>query len=322
MRVVFWGTPDFAVPSFRALTEEGHDVVAVVTQRDRPAGRGRVLRPSPVKEAAQNDGIPVLDPERPRGKEFLAQLRALDADLSVVVAYGHILEPEVLDVPRLGSINVHASILPELRGAAPIHWAIARGDTRTGITIMRMAEGMDSGAILHQVEVPITPADTSTELTSRLAAAGAAALIEALALLELGELEEREQDHEKATFAPKVGRAVARIDWSRSAAEIARHVRAMDEVPGAWTTWEGQPIKLFRPKVETPSFEPDSAWPAVGEARPGEIVDAVAGTGRGLGVATSDGAVWFTEVQPPGKRRMEVDAWLLGRAIEPGTRFE
>ena len=233
MRIIFWGTPDFAVPSFRALTEEGHDVVAVVTQRDRPAGRGRNLRPSPVKEAAQNDGIPVLDPERPRGEEFLSQLRALDADLSVVVAYGHILTPEVLDVPKLGSINVHASILPELRGAAPIHRAIARGDSRTGITIMRMAEGMDSGAILHQVEVPITAVDTSTELTARLAATGAAALIEALALLELGEVEEREQDHERATFAPKVSRAVARIDWARPAVEVARHVRAMDEVPGA-----------------------------------------------------------------------------------------
>ena len=322
MRIVFWGTPDFAVPSFRALTEEGHDVVAVVTQRDRPAGRGRVLRPSPVKEAAQNDGILVLDPERPRGADFLAQLRALDADLSVVVAYGHILTPEVLDVPRLGSINVHASILPELRGAAPIHWAIARGDTRTGITIMRMAEGMDSGPILHQVEVPITQTDTSTELTSRLAATGAAALIEALALFELGAIEEREQDHDKATFAPKVGRGVARIDWARSADEVARHVRAMDGVPGAWTTLDGQPVKLFRPRVERPSFDADPAWPAVGVAQPGEIVDALAGTGRGLGVATADGAVWFTEVQPPGKRRMDVDAWLLGRAIEPGTRFE
>lgn len=322
MRIVFWGTPDFAVPSFRALTEEGHDVVAVVTQRDRPAGRGRMLRPSPVKEAAQNDGILVLDPERPRGDDFLAQLRALDADLSVVVAYGHILTPEVLEVPTLGSINVHASILPELRGAAPIHWAIARGDTRTGITIMRMAEGMDSGPILHQVEVPITPTDTSTELTSRLAATGAAALIEALALFELGAIEEREQDHEKATFAPKVGRTVARIDWARSADEVARHVRAMDSVPGAWTTLGGQPVKLFRPLVETPTFEADPAWSAVGVAQPGEIVDAVAGAGRGLGVATAEGAVWFTEVQPPGKRRMEVDAWLLGRGIEPGTRFE
>jgi methionyl-tRNA formyltransferase len=322
VRIVFWGTPDFAVPSFRALTEEGHDVVAVVTQRDRPAGRGRNLRPSPVKEAAQNDGIPVLDPERPRGEEFLMQLRALDADLSVVVAYGHILTPEVLEVPRLGSINVHASLLPELRGAAPIHWAIARGDARTGITIMRMAEGMDSGAILHQVEVPITATDTSTELTARLAATGAAALIEALALLELGQLEEREQDHESATFAPKVGRAVARIDWSGTAAEVARHVRAMDEIPGAWTLLDDKPIKLFRPLTESPAFGADPVWPDASAAQPGEVVDAVAGTGRGLGVATADGVVWFTEVQPPGKRRMKADAWLLGRAIEPGTRFE
>ncbi len=311
MRVVFWGTPEFAVPSLRALTEEGHDVVAVVTQRDRPAGRGRQVRPSPVKEVAQNHGIPVLQPERPRGEAFLDELRSLDADLSVVVAYGHILLREVLDVPRLGSINVHASLLPELRGAAPIHWAIARGYTRTGITIMRMAEGMDAGPILHQVEVPIGADDSSTELAAGLASTGAAALIEALALLELGAVEEREQDHDAATFAPKVSRELARIDWEKAATEVANHVRAMDDVPGAWSTLGSKPVKLFRPSADAAS--------QVG-APPGTVVSAAPETG--LVVATSDGVVAFTEVQPPGKRRMPTSAWLLGRSIEVGVRFE
>lgn len=310
MRIVFWGTPAFAVPSLRALTEEGHDVVAVVTQQDRPAGRGRQLRVSPVKEFAQNDGIPVLQPERPRGDDFIEQLRSLDADLSVVVAYGHILLKEVLEVPRLGSINVHASLLPELRGAAPIHWAIARGYTHTGITIMRMSEGMDAGPILHQVEVPIEPGDSSTELNARLAATGAAALIEALALLELGAIEETEQDHDQATFAPKVSRALAHIDWARPAVEVANHVRAMDDVPGAWSTLGGQPVKLFRPLVVA----------STESVAPGTVVSAAPDVG--LGVAAADGSVFFGEIQPPGKRRMDTSAWLRGRPLEVGARFE
>lgn len=320
MKVVFWGTPEFAVPTLRALGDEGHRVVGVVTQPDRPAGRGRRMRPSPVKEVAEAEGIEVLTPAVPRGEAFLAELDRMDPDVNVVVAYGHILRPEVLDRPPHGSINVHASLLPELRGAAPIHWAIARGHDTTGITVMRMTPGMDEGPILHTVEVPIGDVESGRELTQRLSGVGAQALIEALALLEVGALTEEEQDHARATYAPKVSRELARIDWGRSAAEVRDHVRAMDDVPGAWTELDGQPVKLFRPRLAPHGEEP--VPPALElDAVPGTVVDAESGAGRGVGVAAGDGVVWFGEVQPPGKRRMESAAWLAGRGVAPGQRF-
>lgn len=324
MRVLFWGTPEFAVPTLRALGEEGHTIVGVVTQPDRPAGRGRSLRPSAVSELAEAEGILVLKPERPVGETFVDELRALDPEVSVVVAYGHILRREVLELPPHGSINVHASLLPELRGAAPVHWAIARGCETTGVTIMRMSEGMDAGPILQQVEVPIDPAENSTELALRLSEVGAQALVQTLALLEAGLIDEREQDHAAATFAPKVGRAVARIDWTRTAREVRDHVRAMDAVPGAWSELDGQPVKLFRPAPSPGAGAEVSASGGPSReatAEPGVVVDAELGSGRGLGVATGDGVVWFDEVQPPGRRRMAVEAWLAGRGVVEGARF-
>lgn len=318
MRVLFWGTPEFAVPTLRALGEEGYPVVGVVTQPDRPAGRGRRMRASAVAEVARAEGIPVLTPGRPRGADFEDELRALAPDISVVVAYGHILRPEILELPRAGSWNVHASLLPELRGAAPIHWAIARGYETTGVTIMRMAEGMDDGPILHQVEEPIDPHETSTELAFRLAEVGAGAMIEALAFLKYGGAEPREQDHTRATYAPKVSRDVARIDWARPPREVADHVRAMDEVPGAWTEWEGSPLKLFRPVVGA-----GVGAPGAGEgSEPGTVLRADAEDGGLLGVQVEGGVVSFREVQPAGKRRMPVGPWLRGRGAAPGDRFE
>jgi len=314
LRIVFWGTPDFAVPSLNALVEEGFDVVTVITQPDRPAGRGRSLKASPVKETAQEMGIPVLTPDRPRGPEFLEELRALEPDLSVVVAYGHILLREVLELPRLGSLNVHASLLPELRGAAPIRWAVARGHDRTGVTIMRMVEAMDAGPILHQVEEPIAPDDTATDLWYRLAEVGASALVEALTLLAVEGVEEVEQEHEHATYAPKIDRATARIDWSRPAQELAWHVRGMDMIPGAWTTLDDEPLKLFRPHPLEEAPHGEGA-----PAEPGTVL--VADPEEGLVVAAGEGAVRFEEVQPPGKRRMETEAWLRGRAVDVGRRF-
>lgn len=311
MRVLFWGTPEFAVPALRALAEEGHDLVGVVTQPDRPAGRGRQLRGSPVKQVAlEEDGYPVLTPERPRGEAFIASLRALAPDVSVVVAYGHILRPEVLALPPLGSINVHASLLPELRGAAPINWAIARGKQTTGVTIMRMVEEMDAGPILFQAEEPIEPAENATELSARLSGIGAEALVEALALLQAGELEEREQDHALATYAPKVDRATARIDWRMDAVSVANHVRGMDQVPGAWSELSGQPLKLFRPepRLDRTPHEP-----------PGTVL--VADPREGLSVATGDGVVAFGEVQPSGGRRMRATDWLSGHHVAEGDRL-
>jgi len=309
MRILFWGTPAFAVPSLRALDDEAYDVVAVVTQPDRPAGRGRRLTASPVNDVALTLGLPVLTPDKPRGEDFLARIRALAPDLSVVVAYGHILRPEVLDVPALGSINVHASLLPALRGAAPINWAIARGHQETGVTIMRMVEGMDAGPVIHTIREPILPDETAGELTVRLSELGAEALVEALAMIAGGRAEEVEQDHAAATFAPKVDRATARVDWTRSAEDVAWHIRGMDAVPGAWTELDGAGVKLFRPRVlDDPA-----------DAEPGTVVaaDAV----RGLVVAAGSGRLALAEVQPPGKRRMDVQDWIHGRGIRAGQRF-
>lgn len=312
MRVLFWGTPAFSVPTLRALTEEGHDVAGVVTTPDRPAGRGRRITPSPVKKAALADGLPVLTPERPRGEDFLDAIRALEPEVSVVVAYGHILRPEVLAVPPMGSLNVHASLLPELRGAAPIHWAIVRGYEKTGVTVMRMVAEMDAGPILLQEEEPVGPQETSGELSARLSEIGAVALVEALALLSVGACEEREQDHERATYAPKVDRETARVDWSRSAVEVANLVRGMDEAPGAWSLLGDEPVKLFRPRPLTES--------RAGGAEPGTVLRA--DPTEGLVVAAGAGAVELDEVQPPGKRRMKAAAWVRGRGVAEGQRFE
>lgn len=318
MRVLFWGTPDFAVPTLRALTEEGHQVVGVVTQPDRPAGRGRAVQPSPVRIAAEEEGIPVLTPEKPVGEDFLKSIRALDPEVSVVVAYGHILRPEVLEVPPRGSWNVHASLLPELRGAAPIHWAIARGHDATGVSIMRMAEGMDAGPVLHQVVEPIGAGETSSELTERLSEIGAQALIEGLTLLEYGGAEPVEQDHGQATYAPKVSREVAGVDWARPAREVANHIRAMDSVPGAWTTWRGEPLKVFRPTLQ-PAAE--AHGPEATDAPPGTVLVAEAGPAGGFAVACGDGPVWIGEVQPPGRKRMAVADWLRGKGAGAGDRL-
>ncbi|HEX5727061.1 MAG TPA: methionyl-tRNA formyltransferase [Longimicrobiaceae bacterium] len=308
MRVLFWGTPDFALPALRALSEEGHDLVGVVTQPDRPAGRGRGVAASPVKREALEEGIPVLQPERARGDAFLAQVRALDPEISVVVAYGQILRPEVLAVPPLGSVNIHASLLPELRGAAPVQWAVIRGHPVTGVSIMQMDEGLDSGPVLLTVEEPVLPEESGSELAARLAEVGAEALVEALALMEEDRLTPQPQEHARATYAPKLDREAARLDWTRPAAEVARWIRGLDDVPGAWSPLQGRgEVKLFRPTVEDAGGEPGRVL----------AVDPHAG----VLVACGAGAVRLREVQPPGKRRMMAGEWVRGRGVAAGDRF-
>ncbi len=299
MRVLFWGTPEFAVPTLRAIEDEGHFVVGVVTQPDRPSGRGRKIRTSPVKALALDEQYTILQPERPRGPEFMAELAALEPEVSVVAAYGHILVDAVLELPSHGSINVHASLLPKLRGAAPIAWAIARGATTTGVTIMRMVRAMDAGPILLQSDVPITKDDTRSSLTARLAELGAELLVEALALMEVDSIEEQPQDDSKATFAPKIGRADARIDWTMSASAVGCHVRAMDSVPGAWTELRGQPLKLFGPTVSgTKAGPPGTIWVDDGSLR----------------IAATDGTIVFAEAQPAGRPRMQAADFLRGHS--------
>ena len=303
MRIVFFGTPEFAVASLEALAEHRETVVAVVTQPDRSRGRSRSnLQHPPVKDRAISLGIPVLQPAKPAGPDFIAELRSLDADLGVVVAYGHLLKPEVLAIPRLGMINVHASLLPAWRGAAPIQWSIAAGDTRTGVSIMRMEAGLDSGPVLLTREVPIGANDTGGQLTRSLARLGAGALIEALERLEAGTAVFAPQDPAEVTVAPKVGRSVAGIDWAASAAAVANRIRAFDPVPGAWTTGAGGELKCFQPRA------------VEGGGAPGTVLDAM----TRLVVAAGDGAVDIGEVQPSGKARMAASAWLRGHPISAG----
>lgn len=308
MRIAFFGTPGFAVPSLRALLDGGAQVVAVVTQPDRPRGRSRsTLVSPPVKELALEHGLPVYQPDRPTGDLFLTALRRLEPELGVVVAYGHLLRPDLLALPRLGMINVHASLLPDLRGAAPIPWSILRGDTRSGVTIMRMEAGLDSGPILHQLETPITPWETAGSLTERLADLGATALVEALHLLQTGQLPGVPQDHARATLAPKIHRDVAHLSWSESAEAVTRRIRAFDPVPGAWTTLEGHTeVKLY------------GARPVAQSGAPGTILAAT----PGLVVAAGEGAVSIEEVQPTGRKRMTAEEWVRGRGAAPGQRFE
>ncbi len=311
MKILFWGSPTFALPSLRALGDEGHEIVAVVTKPDRPAGRGRKSRASPVKEAALLDGYTVLGPVKPVEEDFLARARGLQPELSVVVAYGHILRPEILNLASRGCVNVHASLLPELRGAAPVNWAIIRGHEVTGVTVMRMVEAMDAGPVLLQVEEPIGEEETASDLYDRLSEVGAAALVEAVALLEAGLLEEREQDEALATYAPKLDRERARLDWEIDAGSVSRWIRGLDAVPGAWSLLEGNPVKLFRAR-ELPSRQADG--------EPGTIVEA--SSSAGLVVATGRGVVSVREVQPAGKRRMTTEEWVRGRGVQVGQRFE
>lgn len=310
MRILFWGTPDFAVPSLRALDSEGFDIVGVVTQPDRPAGRGRRMRSPAVKEVAVEEGFEVLEPKSPRTDEFKDRIRALEPDISVVVAYGHILVDEVLAIPRMGSINLHASLLPTLRGAAPITWAIVRGHQETGVTVMRMVREMDAGPIIHQIVEPILPDETGSQLSIRLSELGAEALVEGLAILSAGG-EETEQDHSLGTYAPKVDREAARIDWSASARDVALLARGMDTTPGAWTTLAEAPVKLFGPTLV--GGEPTGASPGTVLAADPE---------SGLRVQAGQGWVQFAEVQPPGGRRMSVTDWINGRRVEAGQLFE
>ena len=310
MRILFWGTPDFAVPSLRALANDGVEIVGVVTQPDRPAGRGRRVKMSPVKEEALALGHEVLAPIRPQGQEFIEQITELRPDLSVVVAYGHILKREILDLPSLGSVNVHASLLPQLRGAAPVNWAIIRGHEQTGVTVMRMVEAMDAGPIIHQLSEPISDEDSASELMSRLSELGSLALREALGSIKRGDTEEREQLEDAVSYAPKVDRKSARIDWTLSANEVALFIRGMDATPGAWSELAGMPIKFFRP-----SLVPESEF-----SQPGAVVRA--DPEQGLVISTSSGGVSVSEVQPAGRQRMSTLDWINGRGVKLGQHFE
>ncbi len=310
MRVLFWGTPEFATAPLRALIGEGFDVVGVVTQPDKSVGRSRsTVQASPVKLVAIAEDIPVLQPEKPRGEQFLAEMAALSPDVNVVVAYGHILPRAVIDLPRLGTLNIHASLLPALRGAAPIQAAIRDGLAETGVTIMQMVPALDAGPVVHTARTRILEDETSLELSLRLSELGANALIEALALIELGAAVPQPQDESRATYAGKLTRESAQVDWARSAYEVSRHIRAYDPKPGAWSTVNGTEVKLFGAQLA-----PRGTAHVAG--------DVIAVDEIGLLVACGSGAVRILAVQPAGKRRLAPIEWARGRRIAVKDRFD
>jgi methionyl-tRNA formyltransferase len=308
MRVLFWGTPEFATPPLRALLGEGYDVVGVVTQPDRPQGRHRsVTVQPPVKVIATTDGLPVLQPAHPRDDEFLQSLRDLRPDISVVVAYGHLLPQAVIQLPPLGTLNIHASLLPRWRGAAPIQAALRAGDAQTGVSIMRMVQRLDAGPVLLQAPTPIENDETYGELQLRLSELGALAIMEALTLVSLGDAPEIPQDEELATYAAKIDRTQQTIDWTTRGDEVARTIRAFDPRPGAFSTLRDTEVKLFGARTA-----PDAS------GDPGAVLRV---DESGLLIACGEGAVRCTYVHPAGKRRVAALDWAQGRGVQVGDRF-
>lgn len=307
LRIVYFGTPDFAVPSLRALMQSRHLVVALVSQPDRPKGRGHHVVPTPTKALALESGVPVLQPTRLRDEAFLATVADFRADLGVVAAYGRILPDALLVIPRLGMINVHASLLPKYRGAAPIHRAVIAGEEVTGVTIMRVVAELDAGPMLAMSRRPIGLTETSVEVERDLAEIGAAALLDVVERLSNAPVEEVPQDHDRATYAPKLEKGEGPIDWSASGRVIHNRVRGLQPWPMASTNIEGLRCLIHRTALTE----------RASDARPGTIVEAA---GDILAIAAGDGSVLQIQViQPEGRRAMSVREFLSGRALRPGT---
>jgi len=308
LRLIFAGTPDFAAEALHALIQSPHEIVAVYTQPDRPAGRGQKLTPSPVKQLALQHQLTVLQPVSLKTAEASAQLRALDADVMVVAAYGLILPPEVLEIPRYGCLNIHASLLPRWRGAAPIQRAILAGDSETGITIMQMDKGLDTGAMLLKLTCPITGKDTTASLHDRLASLGAEAIITALDRLPT--LTATPQDDLEATYAAKLTKQEALIDWHSPAEELDRLIRAFNPWPVAQTSVNGQSLRIW------------SAQPLAVKANvpPGTVIGC---DKQGIDIACGEGVLRLTRLQPAGSKSMDVTAFLNGRPdwLTPGTQL-
>ncbi|MBW1918128.1 MAG: methionyl-tRNA formyltransferase [Deltaproteobacteria bacterium] len=302
-RLIFMGTPEFARPSLRALLEAGQEVLAVVTQPDRRCGRGRKLSMPPIKEEAQAWGVPVWQPPRVRQQEVVRALAELHPELIVVVAFGQLLPAEVLTIPSVGALNVHASLLPRHRGPAPINWAIIQGNSVTGVTIMWMDAGMDTGPIFLTEAVKITEADTAGSLTARLASLGAELLLQALNKLQQGEIIRQPQPMEGISYAPPLTRQMQHLDFDRPAMEVARWVRGLDPRPGAFATYQGKTLKVFQARVAQESGD---------LAPPGTVLQV---TNRGAEVACGQGSVWLPEVQLAGSRRMPAQEFARGHLL-------
>ena len=305
MRIVFMGTPDFAVPSLQALIDAGHDVCAVYTQPDKPQGRKQILTAPPVKTLALEHDIPVFQPNTLKNEDEQARLRELAPEVIIVVAYGKLLPKAVLDIPPHGCINVHGSLLPRWRGAAPIQWAVIAGDEMAGVTTMQMAEGLDTGDMLLTYETKVGEKETAGELFDRLAQSGAELLTQTL--VKLDEIEPRPQDDAQSCYAHMLDKQMAVIDWSKSAHEIDCLIRGLNPWPIALTTLSGERLKVF------------AAEKAAGNGEPGTVLEA--DPKKGLTVACGEGALKLTEIQMVGGKRMKATDFLRGHAIEVGTKL-
>lgn len=308
LRIIFMGTPDFAIPPLRELIASPDEVITVVCQPDKKKGRGRKLSPPPVKILARQHDIPVLQPASIRKESFFEEIKALAPDLIVVAAYGKILPGGLLNLPPLGTINVHGSLLPKYRGAAPIQWAIINGDPETGVTIMQMDEGMDTGDILLPATLPITHEDTAGILFDKLAELGGKTLVKAIRLLKEGRLEPTRQDNSLATEAPLLSKEMGHLDWRMTAIELDCLIRGLDPWPSAYSFLGDRRFRFFKPEVVT----------GIVTEEPGTICSADKG---GLRIATGKDYLLIHEIQPEGKRRMDVQACLCGFCFIPGEKF-
>lgn len=305
MKIVFMGTPDFAVGALEALVEAGHDVVAVVTQPDKPKGRGKEMQQTPVKACAVKHNIEVFQPVKIKTPEAVEVLKGYGADLFVVAAFGQILSKEILDMPKYGCVNIHASLLPKYRGAAPIQWAILDGEKETGVTIMQMNEGLDTGDMLTKVVVPIEDTDTGESLFDKLAEAGAKLLIKTIPQIEAGTMKPEPQDDSLSTYAKMIKKEMGLIDWKKEAIVLERLVRGMNSWPSAYTHFQGKTLKVWETEVETCETE----------AVPGSVVEV---TKNSIKVQTGKDLLVLKQIQLEGKKRMDVAAFLLGYKVEAG----
>lgn len=315
MRIIFMGTPDFSVGTLEALVEAGHDVCLAVTQPDKPKGRGKEMQPTPVKEAALRHGIPVYQPRKIREPQCVEELGKYHADVCVVVAFGQILPKTILELTPYGCINVHASLLPKYRGAAPIQWAILEGETVTGVTTMQMDEGLDTGDMILKTEVPITENETGESLHDKLAAAGAELCVKTLKALEDHTAVLEKQGESPTSYAKMLEKKMGDIDWSCPAVQIERLVRGLNSWPSAYTHWQGKTLKIWRAKAENTAGAKNGTESG---CLPGTVTE----VGKdSFAVQTGEGVLHVYELQIPGKKRMETGAFLRGYALERGTVF-
>lgn len=308
MRIIFMGTPDFSVGTLEALVEAGHEVCLVVTQPDKPKGRGKEMQYTPVKEAALKHGIEVYQPRRIREAECVEKLRQYNADIMVVIAFGQIIPKEILEMVPYGCVNVHASLLPKYRGAAPIQWSIIDGEAVTGVTTMQMDEGLDTGDMLLKTEVPITAEETGESLHDKLAKAGAALCVETLAKLQEGSIVPEKQGESPTAYAKMLDKKLGNIDWTKSAVEIERLVRGLNSWPSAYTYWNKKVVKIWKASV-------------IDENSNEQVGTVVKVEKDGFYVQTGNGILKVLELQIPGKKRMDAGAFLRGYTIEPGEVF-